>query len=500
MKSIRSSGILLHITSLPGSFGIGDLGPSAYQFADFLNRSGVAFWQILPINHIDPAGGHSPYSALSAFAGDPWLISLEKLCSMGLLQKKDILTSVIPSEDSVDFQKMTDVKEPLFEKAFKKFCLKDRYRASFKKFCADQAEWLDSYTMFISIRNQLHGKNWWKWPKNLRDRDPSLIRKVQKNLKNDILKEKFLQYIFFRQWFELKSYCRKKGIRIIGDVPIYVGRDSVDVWAHRHIFSLKKNGIPTAVSGAPPDYYSRTGQRWGNPLYLWSVLRKTRYAWWMKRLNHNLKLFDKIRIDHFRGFVAYWAIPTHHKSARRGKWVKAPARDFLKVVLQKIPKSAIIAEDLGYITADVRQVMDHFGFAGMRLLLFGFGPKFLTHRFAPHNHVRNCVVYTGTHDNNTAIGWLRQEATQADRKRLEQYVAQKVTKDNVASVMRMMAWKSVADLAVVPIQDVLELGPKARMNIPATVKGNWVWKLTDLDFAPVVSKMLYTELKTCKRI
>lgn len=486
----RGSGILLHITSIPSPFGIGDLGPDAYTFADFLSDTCQSYWQILPLNQTNLDYGNSPYSSFSAFAGNHLLISPERLVRNGFLAESDIQDVPEFSAAKVDYKRVTGYKEGLLQKVY------DRHRDSlaghqeFQSFCTENAHWLNDYSLFVSVRNHLGGTGWNLWPEALRDRKKDALREWREKLADSILKEKFLQFLFFNQWFSLKNYCDSKAIKIIGDIPIYVNYDSADVWANPNIFSLDENKQPIFVAGVPPDYFSPTGQLWGHPVYRWDVIRKSQYAWWIQRLQHNLRIFHMFRLDHFRGFVGYWQVRFDETTAINGKWVEAPAEDFLLTVLKHVPKEAIIAEDLGIITPDVRDVITRFGFPGMKVLLFAFGEDLPQNPYAPHNHEKNCVIYTGTHDNNTIIGWFRKETDAGTRKRISEYVGRDVSDKTVHWEFIKLAMMSVADTVIIPMQDILGLDEKHRMNLPATSEGNWEWRLSPDYRSPALIKKL----------
>ncbi len=474
----RGSGILLHITSLPSKFGIGDLGPAAYQFADFLSQTAQSFWQVLPLNPTDPiSGGNSPYSSFSAFAGNKLLISPELLYREGFLEKSD-LEEVTPfPPQRVNYPAVLEYKNQIFNKAFAQF-KKNECDFEFDKFCEESEEWLDDYALFIALKNHYHGKVWSDWPESLRDKQEEALNSVRQRLTREIEKEKFLQYIFFKQWTELKHYCNQNGIQIIGDVPFYISYDSADVWTNPELFKLDENKKPTHVAGVPPDYFSETGQLWGNPVYRWDAMQGTGYRWWIKRIEHNLKYFDFIRVDHFRGFAAYWEVPASETTAINGRWVNSPGIDFFKTLLRRFPNLPIIAEDLGVITPDVRELIHEFEFPGMRLLMFAFNQNLPNHPYAPHNHIENCVVYTGTHDNNTARGWFEQDATEEEKQWLFKYLGREITAEEVSDELVRLAMMSVANMVILPIQDVLGLGAEARMNRPSSTEGNWEWRLS----------------------
>ena len=486
----RGSGILLHITSLPSAFGIGDLGLGAYRFVDFLAETGQSFWQILPLNPTCTVYGNSPYSSFSAFAGNPLLISPELLIEDGILLKSDIKDHPPFQSNRVNYKAVTQYKNKILAAAYEKIKENISSDQKFKHFCGENSSWLDDYAMFITIKKHFNDVVWSKWLVDLKDRKEDALKEWVKRHEEAIKKEKFLQYIFFNQWYSLKNYCTSKNIEIIGDIPIYVNFDSADVWANPEIFKLDEGKKPAFVSGVPPDYFSSTGQLWGHPVYNWDVLSKARYSWWIKRIEHNLKLFHVFRLDHFRGFVAYWEVSADEKTAVNGRWIEAPVKDFFNTLLKHFKQLPIIAEDLGVITPDVREIMRQFGFPGMKVLLFAFGEGLSTNPYAPHNHIKHCVVYTGTHDNNTITGWFRKEMGAKDRKRLFEYIGREVSENAIHREIIMLAMMSVADTIIIPMQDVLGLGEKARMNLPSTVKGNWEWRLTQKQVSPALIKKL----------
>ncbi len=487
----RRSGILLHVTSLPAGYGVGDLGPAAYAFADFLERSGQSLWQILPLNPTDSAYGHSPYHSLSSFGFNPLLISPELLVQDGLLQPGELPDRVIFPTDRAEYDQAAGIKDRLFHLARERFFARGE-PADYEGFCREHGYWLDDFTLFVALKSRFDGRPWDTWPKELRDREPSALDAARESLRSPMEHVRFLQYLFHRQWTALRLHCKERGIAVIGDMPIYVVRDSVDVWVSPEIFNLDENGKPLTVAGVPPDYFSETGQLWGNPVYRWDVLRDRGYDWWIRRIRHHLALFDWIRVDHFRGFVGYWEIPVRETTAVNGRWVEAPARDFFECVLREVPGAPILAEDLGLITPDVHEVMEHFGFPGMKVLLFAFGPDLPVNPYAPHNLERNCVVYTGTHDNNTARGWFEDEASPEDRARLSAYVDREVTPECVARTLIRLAMGSVADTVVLSMADVLGLKGDGRMNRPATTQGNWVWRMSPAALDDTVSQDLRT--------
>lgn len=498
MKKIkRGSGILLHVTSLPSPYGIGDFGSGAYKFTDFLAETKQSFWQVLPLTSIDPTG--NPYFSSSAFAGNKLLISPELLLGEGLLAKEDV--EPVPSfpKDRVNYPEVIPYKEKLFSRAHERFKKNVEDRGEYDKFCSENSSWLEEFSLFVALKDKFSGRSWSEWPPEVRDRDPNTLQILRNQLQEKIEHEKFLQYIFFKQWFLLKHYCNQKGIQVIGDLPIYMDYDSVDVWTNPGMFKLDREKRPTVVSGVPPDYFSETGQLWGNPVYRWDVLKENGYAWWCQRVEHNLRLFDLIRIDHFRGFVAYWEVPADEKTAVNGRWVKGPAEDFFTTLLKRFHLLPVIAEDLGIITPDVRKVMRSFGFPGMRVLLFAFGEDFPMSLHLPHKHVRNCVACTGTHDTNTVRGWFEREATPENKERLFRYLGREASVQEVHLEFIRLAMMSVADMAIFPMQDILGLGEEARMNRPATTEGNWVWRLSPECLTPSLTGMLLNMVETYRR-
>lgn len=485
----RASGILLHVTSLPSRYGIGDFGPEAYHFADFLVRAKQSYWQMLPLTPPISGPPYSPYNCLSAFAGNTLFISPELLYRQGLLAKKDIQHRPTFPEGCVDYRLVATYKAKLLNLAFERFKAGPR-EPDYELFCSKNRSWLNSFAGFVALRQHFQPRLWWDWPKELRDRNKKTLRAIGTQLRDTIEKEKFLQYLFFKQWFALKHYCNERGIQIIGDIPIYVAYDSADVWAHANIFKLTSTKKRRALAGVPPDFFSRKGQLWGNPIYDWRALKNTGYSWWIQRIRHNLTLFDIVRLDHFRGFVEYWQVPAGHKTAKDGKWVKGPKADFFNKLFRAFPAKPVIVEDLGDITKEVRALAKKFQLPCMKVLQFAFDGNPATNPHCLGNHVENCAVYTGTHDNNTARGWFEKEARQRQKKRLFDYLGRKVPASRVHWEMIRLAMTSVGNLVIIPMQDVLGLGQKARMNRPGTVEGNWSWRLEPRQItAPTIRKL-----------
>jgi 4-alpha-glucanotransferase len=497
-KKQRGSGVLLHITSLPSLYGIGDLGPGAYEFVDFLAASKQKYWQILPLNPTNLSCENSPYHSFSAFAFNPLLISPDLLIEDGLLDPGDVGSLPILPKEKVDFRTVIPFKSKILLSAYERF-RKRQNKQGYEKFCEDNIYWLDDYSLFVALKSRFRHRPWHKWPPEIKERQPKALNAAHIDLAHEIQREKFLQYVFHKQWASLKTYCHQRGIQIIGDIPIYVVHDSVDVWAHPELFKLDKHKKPYVVAGVPPDYFSKTGQLWGNPLYGWDVMQQRGYDWWVERIAHNLKLFDWVRIDHFRGFVGYWEIPSKEKTAIQGKWIQAPAMDFFKTIKKRFQHLPIVAEDLGIITPDVKEIMASFAFPGMKVLLFAFGEDNPEHPYLPHMYGKNCFVYTGTHDNNTVRGWFKGEAKPEDKKRLFRYIGRAVSEKEIHWEFIRLGAMSLANTSIVPMQDVLGLGVEARMNRPATKTGNWRWRLQPEQMTSSITKTLRQITETSDR-
>jgi 4-alpha-glucanotransferase len=469
----RRSGLLLHLTSLPSRYGIGDLGPGAYRFVDFLAEAKQGIWQILPLNPTDPAYGNSPYHSISAFASNELLISPDLMAEEGWLTKNELKSPPDFPPERVDYNRVISYKKGLFRRAFERF----RPGWEYEEFSAENSSWLEDLALFATLKEAYGGEAWSDWEPAVRNREPQALNSLKEKHRDAIERRKFLQFVLFRQWRSLKSECNRRMIHIFGDMPIYVDYDSADVWTHSELFNLDADKKPLSVAGVPPDYFSATGQRWGNPIYRWDVLRERGFDWWIYRFEHCLKLLDLVRVDHFRGFVGYWEVPAAEPTAVNGRWVEAPAYDFFNRLTKRFPCLPIVAEDLGIITPEVREIMRHFGFPGMKVLLFAFGEDNPGHPYLPHNYEENCVVYTGTHDNNTARGWFDREARPEDKTRLFRYLGREVSSDEIHRELIRLGMRSVASTSVFPVQDVLGLGGGARMNLPATAHGNWEWRL-----------------------
>ena len=486
----RSAGVLLHPTSLPGPYGIGEIGPEARDFVDILANFGCRYWQVLPL--VPTGFSHSPYSGFSSFATNPQLISLADLVSQGLLEEEDLAGMPAVPQNRIDFDALIPWKMRVLRKAFERFGhdAASEDQLDFENFCRDQSSWLGDYALFMAIKESFDGKPWLEWPEKIRMREEFTINETRYKLDDEIRFHEFMQYIFHLQWTELREQCDLFGIQIIGDVPIFVDHDSADVWANQQLFCLNADGTPQCVSGVPPDYFCSTGQLWGNPLYRWSVHQKSQFAWWISRIKRQLELCNVLRIDHFRGFSSYWSVPAGQKTAEHGEWKQAPGKQFFEAVRKAVGGLPFIAEDLGTITEDVHELRNMFELPGMRVLLFGFsGEEPRTAWHLPHNYDRNSVVYTGTHDNDTINGMYWGQDKLADPRSTEQkhYERQNILayldnrdENNMNWKLMREALHSVACLAVIPVQDILGYGSDCRMNRPGHVlKENWSWRLTN---------------------
>jgi 4-alpha-glucanotransferase len=493
----RLSGILLHVTSLPSYGGVGDFGPAAYAFVDFLAEAKQRLWQVLPLS---PTGyGNSPYSALSAFAGNPLLISLEKLVEKGWLDKNRI-AGLAGHDGPADFERATVEKLPLIEEAANRFLdhASDEVREQFQQFLQQNSFWLPDYAMFAVLRRRFDLASWNHWPEKFARRRDDAMAKARETYQRELSVEQVIQFFFAEQWRALRSYCAERKVRILGDVAIFVNYDSADVWTHPEVFDLDEERRPLQVSGVPPDYFSVTGQRWGNPLYRWAALEQKTFDWWVERIRRSLALYDMIRLDHFRGFEACWSIPADEATAINGVWVKAPGFELfshLKTVFGELP---FVAEDLGLITPEVDELREQFNMPGMRVLQFGFTDRG-SHVHLPQNFVPNTVVYTGTHDNNTTLGWWRDDATTLERTHLETYLQPIRYEGEVVWALMRAAARSVANTCIFPLQDVLHLGSEARMNTPAASTGNWTWRYTSDALHPDFAEQLASLIEMTDR-
>ncbi len=469
----RASGILLHPTSLPGPHGIGDIGPEAISWVNYLASTGCSLWQVLPLG---PTGyGDSPYQCFSAFAGNPLLISPDLLIAEKLLHPADLEKGVIFPEDKVDFGSVIPYKLKILDRSYQHFqeMGSTEIHQDFKDFIEAESEWLADFTLFMAIKESFGGGSWIDWPLDYRKRDPGTLKRFQEANKISIDRHAYRQFLFFRQWVKLKDHAYKKNIQIIGDIPIFVAHDSADVWSHPGLFFLDKDGNPSVVAGVPPDYFSLTGQLWGNPLYRWKVHEAQDYSWWISRFKAVLNTVDIVRLDHFRGFAGYWEIPAKEKTAIKGRWVSGPGKNFFYKLKDALGELPIIAEDLGVITEDVVDIRETFNLPGMKILVFAFDSD-SSNPFLPHHYTKDCVVYTGTHDNDTALGWYKR-VNETERDFARKYLAR--DGDDISWDLIRAGWSSVAVFSIAPMQDFLGLDNKARMNYPSTLGGNWNWRM-----------------------
>ena len=481
---MRESGVLMHITSLPGNYGVGTMGKNAYAFIDFLKKAGQSYWQILPLS---PTGyGDSPYQSCSAFAGNQYLIDLDLLVEEGLLLKEEIEgIRWYDSDEKVNYGLLYQNRLPLLRKAYARFAGSEE----FETFCRDNSGWLSDFSLFLALKDSNGGKPWYQWEDRLKFRDPEAVWNSRQELRDHIRFYSFVQYLFSRQWNALRTYAHENGISIVGDVPIYVPLDSADVWSNPELFQLDQNLIPTAVAGCPPDAFSEDGQLWGNPLYDWDRMRHDGFSWWIRRMEAAGKLYDVVRLDHFRGFESYWSVPYGDTTARNGKWVKGPDMDFINTLKWKLPWLRIIAEDLGFLTQEVLDMRDASGFPGMKVLEFAFDSREPSD-YLPHSYIANTVCYTGTHDNMTARQWF--ETADADAVAYAREYMSLTDAEGLVWGMIRTAMSSVSQLCIVPMQDYLELGAEARMNFPGTTTdSNWTWRAKDGIITETLAKRIY---------
>ena len=491
---MRSSGVLMHISSLPSPYGIGTMGKEARKFVDFLVKAGQKYWQILPI--CPTSYGDSPYQSFSSFAGNPYFIDLETLCKEKLLTKKECESFPWGTNPGyVDFGVMYESRYKLLRKAFERFMKNEP--ADFKTFCKEEADWLDDYSLFMALKDAHDGVAWFEWEKDLKTRDAAALAKAKDTYADDITFYQMLQYLFFKQWWSLKEYVNEKGIEIIGDVPIYVAGDSADVWANPGQFYLDKNLDPIDVAGCPPDAFSEDGQLWGNSLFRWDVMKKDGYTWWTKRIKAMSKLYDIVRIDHFRGFDSYYAIPAKDDTAKNGEWREGPGMDLFTTLEKKLGKLNIIVEDLGYLTPSVLKLVSDSGFPGMKVIQFAFDSREGSD-YLPHTYPEHCVVYPGTHDNDTIMGWMK-TAPKQSVKFAKEYLNLTQEEGYNWGMMRG-AWSSVGELAIVPMQDLLGIGSAGRMNTPSTLGGNWEWRALDGQIDNKLAKRVYKYMEMYGRL
>lgn len=495
MKLFRASGILLHPTSLPGPFGIGDLGKECLTFLDFLILTEQKIWQINPLG---PTGfGDSPYQCFSSFAGNPLLINLLELQERGWLDAEDLEGGVF-SEEKVLFETVQKFKKKAFLKAYTHFVEKadPLDQKKFLNFCHQQASWLEDFALFMALKDHFQGKAWSEWEPSLVKRDPEVLAQYRLKLDSEVGYHQFLQFLFFQQWQTIRAYCQSNSIKIVGDLPLYPAYDSADVWTHPELFALDENRKMTVVAGVPPDYFSKKGQFWGNPLYRWDVMKTDHYRWWKQRIRHSLEMMDILRLDHFRGFESYWEIPSEQADARLGRWVQGPADAFFSAVEEEFGRLPFIAEDLGIIPPEVERLREMFGLPGMKILQFAFDGKSATHIYLPHMYDKNCVVYTGTHDNEPVNSWWEQVEV-GIKEQVLRYLGKQTIQ--IHREMIRLALASTASFAIFPLQDILGLGQEARMNTPSLAEGNWTWRVKPEQITKEVMEMLGAWTRTFGR-
>lgn len=503
----RQAGILLHPTSLPGRYGIGEIGPEAHRWLAHLNGMSQKLWQVLPMG---PTGyADSPYQTLSTFAGNSMLISFDSLREDSLLREEDLQDFPAFPEEHVEYGPVLLARSKILHKVAQSFGRRasPTFKADWMQFCEEESKWLEDYTLFAALKKEHGGGSWIHWPEPLRLREPTALTAARKKHSAEIKHSKILQFLFFHQWHSLREDARKRGISLIGDIPIFVAHDSADVWCHPELFFLDPNGSPTVIAGVPPDYFSATGQRWGNPLYQWDIHEKDGFSWWIDRLRSTFRLYDIVRIDHFRGFESYWEIPAQELTAIHGRWMKGPGRKLFDAAHRALGPLPILAEDLGVITPEVDALRDELGFPGMRILQFAFGDGPQPEPFRPESYPSNCAVYTGTHDNDTTVGWYRSEpgkdsTRNADQISREQHNVRRYLSSDGSQIhwdLIGLALRSHANTAIYPLQDVLGLGSTARMNIPGREQGNWSWRFRWEQLSPDIEQRLHRMTCEAKR-
>lgn len=497
----RSAGVLMPVFSLESKFGVGDFGPGLASFADFLQRSGQRYWQLLPLTPVNKESAYSPYNSVSSMAGNILYISPEQLVAEGLLEEEQLKPFYLPHHEHVDYRLAKKNKRAICDIAYDNFCKggKTKFAYAFKEFCKAEAHWLNDYALYVLLREEFGGKPWTEWPEPYKKRHENTLQQYRGKKEETINKVKWVQFMIAEQWRKARNYCNNKGIKIFGDLPFYVSYDSVDVWAHPELFCLDESGIMVGIAGVPPDYFSKTGQLWNMPTYNWKVMKDNNYEWWLRRLKKNLEMFDVLRLDHFRAFEAYWQVPAGEATAINGEWLKGPGMDFFNTVKEELGLP-FIAEDLGDHMDDVYRLREEIGLPGMKVLQFAWGENSAVSVDAPHNYPLNCVVYTGTHDNNTSLGWYKEEMGQQDCKRLEQYTGSSTSEKNIGPVMSRLAYASVANIAMLPIQDILGLDSDSRINIPGTATHNWRWRMPEGKFTHAIERELATMARRYNRL
>ncbi len=487
---LRDAGILLHLTSLPSAFGIGDLGPEARRFVDFLSRCKQRYWQLLPLNPVVHEQHYSPYSSISSMAGNPLLISPEGLVNKGLLSNSELSRYKIISKDRVEFDQAAEVRQILLQKAATRFFKNRKLIPEFESFCRREAYWLNDFALFQSLKEHHQNKPWFSWPEEFKLRSRNVLDKFSRYASESRRYIMWQQFAFFDQWSQLKTYANNSAVQLFGDLPFYVSYDSADVWANRSIFNVERNGRMSGVAGVPPDYFNSNGQLWGMPTFRWDVLQKQNYDWWIKRLKKNMQMFDLLRLDHFRAFASYWEVPSGETTAIRGKWKEGPGNRFFNAVKSAIGDLKFVAEDLGDIDETVFQLRDKFNLPGMKILQFAFGATMPESGYIPHNYTPNFIAYTGTHDNNTTAGWFAKDLRARERKQISAYLGKTVNKNNIHIELSRLAYASVARTAILPLQDVIGADEKARMNTPASTINNWEWRFRRSSLTKSIEKRL----------
>ena len=492
---MRKSGILLPISSLPSKYGIGAFSKEAYDFVDLLKETGQSLWQILPLG---PTGfGDSPYQSFSTFAGNPYFIDLDELVKEGILTEDECSSyDWGDSKEFIDYSKIYNSKSKILRLAYNRSNIGEN--EEFREFCTENYWWLNDYALYMSIKDSKNGAPWIEWPKSLRLREEEALSKIEEELKDDVEFYKYQQYLFTVQWNKLKSYANENGIKIIGDIPIYVSLDGSDTWSNPKLFQVDEDGLPTDVAGCPPDSFSETGQLWGNPLYNWEYNKETNYEWWIKRISHSFKLHDIVRIDHFRGFDEYYAIPYSDDTAKNGQWRQGPGIDLFDCIKKELGELDIIAEDLGFLTDSVIKLLEDTGYPGMKILQFAFDSREESD-YLPHNYTKNSIVYTGTHDNDTIMGWYK-EIDELDRDMAHNYLNNYKNKDEIQWDFIALAMRSVSNTCIIPVQDYLGLGSDTRINTPATSGNNWKWRMKDNSFTKDIMDRMYTLTKVTGRL
>jgi len=488
IHSPRDAGVLCPITSLPGICGIGDLGDCAYNFVKWLADAGQTWWQILPVGPVSSEQGYSPYSSWCSQAGNPLLISPEILYRKGLLKQSDLSKTKVFDTPKIDYQTVSQIKDPLLEKAFQRSNASED--VEFHRFCKEEKCWLDNFSNYTVLKKIYNGAPWYHWPEKHKSRSGKNLESLKTQYGNSIQFEQWKQFQFFEQWSQLKTYCAEQGIKILGDIPVYASYDSVDVWSQPHLFSLNPDGSLQGVAGVPPDYFNQEGQRWGMPVYNWEEHINEDFAWWKKRLASNLRFFDKVRIDHFRAFHSYWEIGADEPTAKNGVWKQGPGKTFFLSIQKNWKDLPFVVEDLGETDLGVEKLRRRFKFPGMKVLQFAFGENPGDSPHAPHHHSHDFVVYTGTHDNNNTLGWYKDELTRKGKASLNRYVGHRVNAKNINDTLIRMAYASVARTAIIPLQDLFNMDSEARMNRPGSRTGNWNWKIPKQMLQPELAKKL----------